>query len=104
MFQTLYPTDTGYNAEGGPDEDHPLTGLDGPVSTQSVFSEVAQKHILYLVSGCFTYVSGGKLQFTVYCFMLDPRTSPNADVYAWRFLTCPYGNDDGELEEQAEKK
>jgi hypothetical protein len=102
--QTLYPSDTGYNVEGGPSEDHPFTGPGGSVSIQSVLAEVTQRHLLYLVSGCFTYISGGKPQFTAYCFMLDPRASPNADAYAWRFLTCPYGNDDGELSEQAKKK
>jgi hypothetical protein len=102
--QTLYPSETGYNVEGGPTENNPLFGPAGPVSIQSVVAEVTQRHLLYLFSGCLTYVAGGKPQFTAYCFMLDPRTSPNADVYAWRFQTCPFGNDDGELEQEAEKK
>jgi hypothetical protein len=103
--QTLYPADNpGYSVEGGPTKDAQFIVAGDPVSIQSVLAEVTQRHLLYLFYGCLTYVAGGKTQFTSYCFMLDPRTSSNADIYTWRFLTCPYGNDDGELEQQAEKK
>jgi hypothetical protein len=102
--QTIYPTNEGYNAEAGADASNPLILQPGvPLSIQYAVDAITQRQFLFVIKGCFTYVVGKKHAFTAYCFMLDPRTSPTADMHAWRFLTCPYGNEDGELEQEGEK-
>jgi hypothetical protein len=102
--QTIYPTNQGYNVEAGADASNPLLFLPGvPMPIQSAVDAITQREFLFIFKGCFTYVVGKKHAFTAYCFMLDPRTSPTADMHAWRFLTCPYGNEDGELEQEGEK-
>jgi hypothetical protein len=102
--QTVYPSDGGYSFEAGADGENPLRLIDKPIPIESALAAISQRQLLYLFQGCFTYVSAGKRAFTAYCFMLDPRTSSSTDINAWSFLTCPYGNEDGELEQQAEKK
>jgi hypothetical protein len=104
--QTVYPTNEGYNVEGGVDASNPLPllGVGHPAPTiQSAVDAITHGEYLFIFQGCFTYVAGEKRAFTAYCFMLDPRTSPAGDMYAWKFLPCPHGNEDGELEKQGEK-
>jgi hypothetical protein len=54
--------------EAGVPKDSQVTTGDGQnVSFQALRDGVTQKHQLYVVYGCFTYLAGGKHQFTTFC-------------------------------------
>jgi hypothetical protein len=105
-FTTLYPGDIFASFETGVSRSQVFTDPAGNQTLfPAVFDKIIRKQALYVVYGCLTYYSGEKAEFTTFCVMLDPRTGgDNPDVTTWQFSQCPYGNDNGELEQQAEKK
>jgi hypothetical protein len=105
FYQAVYPSDAVYSFEVGPSEDNPIKGNEGEtVSAQTMFDAITQKHRLYVIYGCFTYVATGKREFTTFCLMLDPRTIRDIDTSTWKFVFCPFGNDNGELAQEEAKE
>jgi hypothetical protein len=96
-YTTEYPGDIFLSFEGGVSKANQLSDDQGhQVSFQTLLDGVAQKHELYVVYGCFTYVAGQKHEFTTFCAMLDPTSSNNMDLSTWKLAFCPFGNDNGE--------
>ena len=99
-YTTVYPGDVPLTIEGGVSKDSQIMNDSGQnVSFQSLLDGITRKLTLYMVHGCFTYIAGGKLEFTTFCLMLDPATNNNTDLSTWKLSFCPYGNDNGEQTE-----
>lgn len=97
-YTTVYPGDLTLAIEAGASKDTQFRNSVGQqFSFQSILDAITQKRELYLVHGCFTYVAGGKREFTTFCVMFDPRVSNGTDLSTWKMTICPYGNDNGEL-------
>jgi hypothetical protein len=98
---TVYPGDRTLAIELGAARDSQIKDGNGQsVSYEALNDGIAHGQGVYIVFGCFTYIVGGKGEFTTFCFMLDPTINNNSnktDLSGWQLAFCPYGNDNGEL-------
>jgi hypothetical protein len=96
---TVYPGDGTLATQEGASRDSQIKDESGQnVSYQTLLDGITHEKSVYVVFGCFTYIVGGKGEFTTFCFMLDPTINDNnADPSTWRLAFCPYGNDNGAL-------
>jgi hypothetical protein len=68
--------------------------LDIPItSTPFRVEDIKAKRAVYIVGGCFFYLSLGRRRYTTFCAFINPEG--HADKFEeWTFSACPKGNDD----------
>jgi hypothetical protein len=92
---TVYPSDLIFTIDVGIRNGSPVTSDYSPTgavtATSTVFDDVRNKRILYVIIGCFTYSTFDELAFSTWCAMLVP--GDGNDISKWPFVFCPFGNE-----------
>ena len=83
---TLFPSHIDYYIEAGAKEGASITVNDKPASASDAADLINAKRILYVIYGCFAYVTHNTVELTNWCVMIG-QIKENE-----QFAFCPYGN------------
>jgi hypothetical protein len=68
--------------------------LDIPITSNPLpIEEIKNKRRVYIIGGCFSYLSLGRRRYTTFCAFPNPAGHGDK-IEEWAFSACPKGNDD----------
>lgn len=91
----VYPSQTAYWSEAGLAIGTQISSNSpNHMSLADVVPAIKDKSRLYVIYGCFVYVTFDTTEYTTWCAMLIP--GEDADIFKWHLGFCPFANDTGE--------